>query len=375
MDVRLSAEQMLLRDSARQFLAEHCPMSYVRAMMEDARGYTDPFWAQVVALGWTGLIVPEDQGGAGLSLLDLVVLLEEQGRALMPGPYFSTVALGANAIASGGRAEQLRQLLPKIADGSLRVSLAQLETGATWAIEDVRLTLRTTGGQTRLSGTKLFVPDAHVADLLLVAARDDDGAIRLALVETRDRGVAVQPIEYTDGTRKLCAVRFEQVPLASDSFLGSHDCQAHLLEQVHDRAKVALCAEMLGAAEVVLELSVAYAKTREQFGSPIGRFQAIQHRCANMLVLLESARSATYYAAWAIDAARPDAHASACMAKAYCSEAFSRIAGDGIQIHGGMGFTWESDLHLYFKRAKASEAAFGSPAFNRELAARALIDP
>ncbi len=374
MDVRFTAEQMLLRESAREFLAEHCSMAYVRAMMEDPRGFTAEFWQRIVDLGWTGLVVPEEHGGTGLGLLDLVVLLEQQGRALMPGPFFSTAALGAAAIALAGRPEQKREFLPRIADGSLRVTLAQLETDATWAAEDVRIRLRPAGHGARLTGSKRFVPDANVAELLIVVARDDIDEIGLVLVDPRGPGVTIEPIAYTDATRKVCEIRFDEVQIQADALLGTRDTGSRVLEQTHDRAKVALCGEMIGGADAVLGLSVAYAKTREQFGTPIGRFQAIQHRCANMLVLLESARSAAYYAAWSIDNAEAGAHAAACMAKAYCSEAFSRIAADGIQIHGGMGFTWEADLHLYYKRAKASELAFGGAAFNRELAARVLID-
>jgi len=350
-------------------------MAFVREMMDHPRGTTEEFWQSIAGLGWTGLIHGEGLGGAGLGLVDLCVLMEECGRALMPGPFFSTIA-GALAVTVGARAEQREKLVPAIAAGTGRVALAQLEDSGSWGRDGITLGLQPEGDGFRLSGAKRFVGGAQSADTVVVAAcAGDDDRIVLVLVDTDAAGVRVEPTDYTDATRKLATVHLDGVVIEPDAILGAPDAEAWpVLERVNDFAKVALCAEMIGGAQAVLDLSVEYAKTREQFGSPIGKFQAIQHKCSNMLVLVESAKSAAYYAAWAIENAEPDAHVSACMAKAYCAEAFSRVAADGIQIHGGMGFTWEADLHLYYKRAKAAELAFGSPAFNREQAAKHLLD-
>ena len=231
----------------------------------------------------------------------------------------------------------------------------------------------------RLTGVKHFVADAAAANLLIVAARVEtisagDGELALLLVDPTSPGVSVRPVDYLEQTRKVCEVRFEDVAVPEASRLLGAEPIETVLEQIHDHARVAVCAEACGGAERVLELSVEYARTREQFGQPIGRFQSIQHKCADMLVQTEGIRSAAYYGAWAIDAGEPDRHLSSCLAKAYCCDAYALVAAEGIQIHGGLGFTWEQDLHLYFKHAKASALAYGSPTHSRELAARQLLD-
>jgi alkylation response protein AidB-like acyl-CoA dehydrogenase len=346
MQVRFTEEQELLRRSAGEVLDRECPMQLVRDMLDDPLGVDDALWKQLCGLGWTGLALPEESGGAGLGLLELSLLLEEMGRRLLPGPF------------------------------TRRATLAVLEEGGSWALEAIALPARRRGEGFVLSGLKRFVPDAQSADLLIVPARTGsaEGDVTLFLVETRAPGVSVHPVAFLDGTRKLADVRFENVEVAGESALGAVDGGAPLLQDILDHAKVALCAEMCGGAARVLELSVAYARSREQFGRPIGSFQAIQHKCADMFVQVEGARSATYYAAWCLDARTPDAHLAACMAKAFCSDAYRSVAGEGIQIHGGLGFTWEQDLHLYYKRAKASEVAFGDAIWNREEVARMVVD-
>jgi len=222
------------------------------------------------------------------------------------------------------------------------------------------------------------VPDAHVADMLLVPARTSgkggEKGVTVFLVPRNAPGVSVTLLKTMDQTRKLCEVRFDNVKVAKDAVLGGVGKGWSLLDSLVDRAKVALCAEMCGGAQQVLDMSVEYAKVREQFGRPIGSFQAIQHKCANMMVQVESAKSATYYAAWAVSNDVPEAHLAACMAKAYCSDAYRYVSGEGIQIHGGIGFTWEHDMHLYFKRAKGSEVTFGDATWNRELVAQLVLD-
>ena len=375
MDARLSEEQQLLQESVRGFLARECPMSFVREQMEEPRGFTDAFWKQLAGLGWTGLVVPEAQGGAGLGWLDLAVVLEEMGGALVPGPFFSSVALGAPAIARAGTPEQRARWLPGLAAGDVRATLAIQEPGG-GATGPVRLVARAHADGIRLSGRKTFVPDGHTADWIVVAARRgrEDGPLALAVVASDAPGVAVRRVDYTDATRKLAELSLDDVTVPGDALLGGDGDSSAALEDVLDSARIALCAEMVGVGQRVLDRSVAYAKTRQQFGRPIGSFQAIQHKCADMLLRVENMRSAVWYAAWAVDEGEPDAPTAASMAMAYASDACPQVAGDGIQIHGGLGYTWEQDLHLYYKRAKADEVALGGASLGRELVALRTLD-
>ncbi|MCK6556365.1 acyl-CoA/acyl-ACP dehydrogenase [Candidatus Binatia bacterium] len=376
MDFGFSEAEDALRESARKFLASKCPMTYVRAMLEDDTGYAEEQWRKLAELGWLGLIFPEEFGGAGLGMVELVVLLEEMGRVVMPGPFFSTVVLGGVALALGGSKAQRTRYLDPLARGALKATLAQVEDSGRWDAEGIRMpALKTSGGFT-LSGSKLFVPDAHVADLLVVAARTSgkgERGVTLFLVERNRPGVGVRLLKTIDQTRKLCEVTLTDVEVPVEAVLGRVGRGWPLLDRVVDRARVALCAETCGGTQKVLEMSVDYARVREQFGRPIGSFQAIQHKCANMMVQVESAKSATYYAAWAVANDVSEAHLAACMAKAYCADAGRVVTAEGIQIHGGIGFTWEHDLHLYFKRARASEAAYGDATWHRELVARETL--
>jgi alkylation response protein AidB-like acyl-CoA dehydrogenase len=377
MDFGFNEEQEMLRQSARQFLQAECPMTYVRKMMDDDTGYSEEQWKKLAELGWTGLILPEEYGGAGLDMVDLVVVLEEMGRVVMPGPYLATVILGGIAIDLGGSAAQKQKYLPGIAAGSLKATLAQAEESGRWDAEGIQLAAKKSGSTYVLDGTKLFVHDAHNADVLVVPARTGGRGpkgITLFLIDAKQEGVQISVLKTMDQTRKLCEVNFTNVAAGKEAVLGKVNQGWPLLDRIVDRAKVALCAEMCGGAQKVLEMSVEYAKVREQFGKPIGSFQAIQHKCANMMVQVESSKSATYYAAWAVANDVPEAHLAACMAKAYCSDAYRYVSGEGIQIHGGIGFTWEHDMHLYFKRAKGSEVTFGDATWNRELVAQVVLD-
>jgi alkylation response protein AidB-like acyl-CoA dehydrogenase len=377
MDVHLSDDQILLQETTREFLKAECPIERVRAFMQDPGDPGGALWDQMAALGWIGLSLPQEYGGAGLDLLSLSLVCLVMGRVLLPEPYLSTVAQGAHAVTLAGSDEQKRRLLPAIAEGRLKLAMAWLEEDLTWQPSGITLAANATPDGFRFSGCKRFANDAQCADLLLVPVRtggvDEDG-ISLLLVETDQPGVAIEPVLYTDQTRKVCEVHFDGVGVKSDAVLGEIGGAWPLLERVLDHAKVALCAEMLGGAERVLELSVEYVKQREQFDRPIGTFQAIQHKCTDQFVRVESMRSALYYAAWAVENGEPDAHRSACLAKSFCGDAYTAVAAEGIQIHGGLGFTWEQDLHLYYKRAKASELLFGDASWNRELAARELLD-
>ena len=377
MDFGFSEEQEMLRKSARDFLAAESPMTYVRRMMEDDRGFTDAQWKQMAELGWMGLILPEQYGGAGGDFVDMVVVLEEMGRVVMPGPFFSTVLLGALAVLEGGSEQQKARYLKAIAAGELKATVASLEPNGRWEAEGIGATATADSGGFLLNGTKLFVADAHVADLVVVAVRSEQSkgeeGISLFAVDVPKEGVTITPLKTMDQTRKLCEVKLEKVRVGPEALIGARGGGFPILKRVTDRAKVALCAEMCGGAERVLEMSVEYAKVRVQFDRPIGSFQAIQHKCANMLLLVESAKSATYYAAWAVANDVPEAPLAAAMAKSYTSDAYRVVAGEGIQIHGGIGFTWEHDMHIYFKRAKGSEFTFGDATYNRELVAQ-LID-
>jgi alkylation response protein AidB-like acyl-CoA dehydrogenase len=376
MNFGFTEDQELLRSAAREFLSRESPMAYVRRMMEDVRGFEDAQWRKMAELGWLGLAIPEGHGGAGLGFVDLVVLLEEMGRVVLPGPFFATAVLAAPTLVDAASPALQAEWLPKIAAGRARGTLALLERSARWDAAGIALEARPEGGGYRLSGTKLFVPDAHTADFLLVATRapgssGSDG-LSVLLVDAADPGVRATPVQTMDQTRKLCAVELRDVAVPRSRVVGEPGQGAAILDRIATRARAGLAAEMCGGAARVLDLSVEYAKVREQFGRPIGSFQAIQHKCATMLVEVESARSATYYAAWAVGDGAPDGPLAAAMAKAYASDAFRHVAAEGIQIHGGIGFTWEHDMHVYFKRAKGSEVGFGDAAWNREIVARLI---
>jgi alkylation response protein AidB-like acyl-CoA dehydrogenase len=377
MDIGFSEEQELLRTSARKFLENECPPTFVRQRMAEPAAMTEAFWQKLAEQGWFGILYPEELGGSGLGLVDMTVLMEEMGRAVMPGPFFSTVLLGGAAILEAGTPAQQREWLPRIAAGSAKVSLAWTEPNARWDAGGIMTTARETPGGFVLSGAKLFVPDAHVSDALVVAARTRDGTtmedgVSLFLVPKEAMGLAITVLPTIDETRKLCETRFTDVALPATSLIGEKHGGWPALSQVLDRATVALCAEMCGGAQQVLDMTAAYAKIRIAFGKPIGSYQGVKHKAADMLVDVENAKSLTYYAAWALDEGLAEARLAASMAKAYASDAYRRVAGAGIQLHGGIGYTWEHDLHLYFKRAKASEVAFGDATWHRERVARLL---
>ena len=377
MDIGFTEEQELLRDTARKFLDSQCPTKFVREMMATDAAVTEEFWRQLADNGWLGITYPEDAGGSGLGLVDLVVLMEEIGRAVMPGPYLATVLLGGAAIAAAGSPEQRRDWLPRIAAGEVKATLAVTEPNARWDAAGITATAREARGGFALSGTKMFVPDAHLADVLVVAARSRDGStmedgVSLFLVPKDMPGLAIRRLPAVDETRKLCEVRFDNVAVPTSALLGELHRGWAPLQQVIDRAAVALSAEMCGAAQRVLEMTVDYAKLRVAFGKPIGSYQGVKHKCADMLVEIENAKSLTYYAAWAVDENEADAPLAVSMAKAAASDAGRKVCAAGIQLHGGIGMTWEHDLQLYLKRAKAAEVAFGDASWHRERVAQLM---
>jgi alkylation response protein AidB-like acyl-CoA dehydrogenase len=374
MDFAFSEEQEMLRRSARDFLAKECPPKVVRKLMEGEDAYDPALWKKVSDLGWTALGVPEQYGGVG-TFLDLVVVLEEAGRALLPGPFFATMGLAVPALIESGTEAQKKEALSAIAAGDARATLAVTEPAGRWDAPGITLSATQAGGGWRLDGVKLFVPDAQHADYTVVAARtrgEGEDGISLFLIKGRPKGMTVTPLKTLDMTRRWAEIRFDGVELRADALMGSAHTAWPQLKRAMEWATAALCAEMVGGAQKVLETSTDYAKTRQQFGKPIGIYQAVSHKLADMLVLSESSRSATYYAAWAVEADAPDRSMAASMAKAYVSDAYRKIAGDGIQVHGGIGFTWEHDMHLYFKRAKSSEVTLGDATYHRELVAQGL---
>jgi alkylation response protein AidB-like acyl-CoA dehydrogenase len=378
MDFGFSEEQDMLRQVAQDFLAENCPTTFVRQMMEDNKGYSPDLWNKMAELGWLGLAFPEEYGGQGYSFIDLTVILEEMGAALLPSPFLSSVILAGYTILVGGSEEQKKAYLPKIADGSLIATLALTEPSGRFdaeGISEVKATPTDDGFD--ITGTKLFITDAHVSDLMVVAARTKDAGdksfgVTLFLVDSNAAGIKTTLLKTMDQTRKQCEVMFDGVKVGRDRIIGQVDMGWPILSKVLHVGCAALCAEMVGGAQRVLDISVDYAKERVQFGRPIGSFQAIKHKCSEMMLQVESAKSAAYYAAWSIDEDVPDAPLAVSMAKAYCSDAYRYTAGEGIQVHGGIGFTWEHDMHLYFKRAKFSEFTFGDASYHRELVAQEI---
>ena len=375
MNFGFNEEQELLRSTARKFFDNECPSTTVRTLMEAPEGMTPELWKKLAEQGWLGLIAPEEHGGMALGIVDLVVLLEEMGRAVVPGPFFSTVLLGGLAILEAGSDAQKKAWLPKICSGEARATLAWMEPSAELGAAGVTLQAAAKGSGFTLNGTKLFVHDAHTADVIVVAARTSSGqnpedGISLFLVPKGTPGLAVTLLPTMDQTRKLCEVTLTNVSVGGEAIMGAPFAGWKPLARVIDRATVGLCAEMCGGAQKVLDMTVEYAKIRQAFGRPIGSYQGVKHKAADMLVDVENSKSITYYAAWAMDEGVPEGPLAVSMAKAYVSDAYRRVSGAGIQLHGGIGFTWEHDLHLYFKRAKGSEFTFGDATWHRERVAQ-----
>jgi alkylation response protein AidB-like acyl-CoA dehydrogenase len=377
MDFGFNEEQEMLRATSRKFLENECTSEFVRKRMAEDAGVTEEFWAKLAEQGWLGLIYDEDYGGSGLGIVDLTVLMEEMGRAVMPGPFFSTVLLGGLTIKEAGSAAQKKEWLSRIAAGKAKATLAWTEPNARWDSAGVTTTAKESGKGFVLDGVKLFVPDAHLADILVVVARTREGTspedgIGLFLVPKDAKGLQIKLLPSMDQTRKICEVRLNDVAVSTDAVLGDKHGGWAPLARVLERATVALCAEMCGGAQRVLDMTTDYAKIRIAFGKPIGSYQGVKHKAADMLVDVENAKSLTYYAAWAVDENVPEAALAASMAKAYTSDAYRKVSGAGIQLHGGIGFTWEHDLHLYFKRAKSSEFTFGDATYHREKVAQLI---
>jgi alkylation response protein AidB-like acyl-CoA dehydrogenase len=370
-------EQEALRETARAFLAEHSSSEQVRSAMQTEAGFAPELWKQISAeLGWPAVSIPEECGGLGLGAVELTALLETMGEALFCAPFFSTVCLGANALRVAGSGEQQRERLPAIAEGRSLATLAAFEPDKSWTVAGIEATARRQGGDYLLSGRKRHVLDGHGADLLVVAARAEgsrgDEGLSLFAVGADAKGVEKRALPTLDQTRRLAEIELQGVRVPASARLGEEGSGAPALERIRDLAAIALAAEQVGGAQRCLDLAVAHAKSRVQFNRPIGSFQAIQHKCADMMLKVESARSAAYYAACVAAEDSPELPRVASLAKAYCSDAYFQCAADSLQVHGGVGFTWEYDVHLHLKRAKWAESFLGDPAWHRERVANLI---
>jgi alkylation response protein AidB-like acyl-CoA dehydrogenase len=371
MEFGFSEQQDMLRTSARQFLERECPPEVVRRVSDDPQGNGQDLWQKMAELGWMGLVLPETYGGSGLSFVDLTILMEEMGRVLLPAPFFSSVALGTVTLLEAGSEEQRQHMLPRLARGEAKVCVALLEADGRYDPRGIGLRASIRGNRATLNGTKLFVTDADVADYVICVARTRGGrnpesGISLFMLDMTSPGITCTPLTSMDQSRRPCEVSFARVSASLDAMLGGRDTAWPMLQRALDKATVALCAEMVGGAEKALEMCVDYGKSRVQFGRQIGSFQAVKHKIADMKVWVENAKSVVHYAAWAVDRDAPDASRAASMAKAYCSEMYPRVTSDGVQVHGGIGFTWDHNMHLYLKRAKSSEVLLGNATWHRE---------
>jgi len=375
MNFALDEEQERLRAMARAFLAECSASPQVRAAMDTELGWDRAVWRRIaVELGWAAVIVPEAYGGLGLGHVELAVLMEEMGAALLCAPFFSTVCLATNTLVAGGSEEQKRDALARIAAGDAVATVAWTEPNGRWDAAGIEATARREAGGFVLTGRKTFVVDGHAADLIVVAARRDgsrgEAGVSLFLVPADTPGLRRRVLGTMDRTRRQAEVTLDGVRAPAAALLGEEGDGWRILAKALALATVGLSAEQVGGAQRCLDMAVDYAKQRVQFGRPIGSFQAIKHKCANMLVQVESARSAAYFAACTAAEDGDDLPLAASLAKAYCSDAYFRCAAENVQIHGGIGFTWEHDAHLYLKRAKSSETLLGDASHHRERVAQ-----
>ncbi len=373
MDFELSEDQKMLRKTARDFLANECTKAFVREMERDEKGYSPDLWQKMADLGWMGLPFPEQCGGWGGSFLDLAVLMEEMGRACLPGPFMASVVLGGLTILEAGSDAQKQQCLTAIAKGDI-FTLALTEPNGGYDAASIHTKATAHGDDFVITGTKFYVPDAQVASHLLVLARTKEGTkadgLSLFLVDAKSHGIKCTQLK-TIGSDKQCEVVFDNVKVPKANLVGKLHHGWPVVQKTLQLAAVAKCAEMVGAAQQVLEMTTAYAKDRIQFDKRIGTFQAIQHHCANMLIDIDGMRMLTYEAAWLLSAGLP-ADKEVAMAKAWVSDAIVRVAKLGHQVHGGVGYTIDHDLQLYYRRGRAAAALFGDANYQREMIASQL---
>ena len=376
----LNKEQEMLQTSVREFLTKECSMEFVRELFEEEKDFPKKLWKKMSELGLQALIFPEEYDGEGMNFRDLTIVLEEMGRTLFPGPFLSTVLLAGMPILEFGTEEQKKELLPKIASGDVFCTLAALEEDGDWFADSITVRADRRGDNYVISGTKLFVPDAAVADYMLIAARtkrteNPEEGITLFLLDTTDLlSLRRTPLKTMDVTRRQYEVVFHNVPVPAENILGELHQGWAIMKQIELLTTAALCAEMVGVSERAFKMTLDYLKEREAFGVVIGSFQALQHRAADMVIGLEYSRSLMEWAAEAIKENNPDAATAVSMAKSFCGDTCKKVVAEGIQMHGGIGFTWDHDMHLYFKRVWTSDNAFGDGNYHRELVAKTLDD-
>jgi len=374
MNLALSEEQEMLKKMARDFLTDKFPKTVVKELEQSELGYSPELWKEMAELGWMGLALPEKYGGSGMGFLDLAVLLEEMGRACLPGPYFSTVVLGSLTIADIGSEGQKQEYLPKLASGEMLFTLALTEPSARYDAA-IETTATTDKDGYVINGTKLFVPDAHIADYMLVVARTDERAkaekgITIFIVDGKSPGISYSVLN-TIANDKLCEVVFDQVKVPKENILGELNLGWNEVQRIVQRAAVAKCCEMVGCIQQALDMTVNYAKERKQYDRPIGSFQVIQHYCADMATDVDGTRLSTYQAAWMLSEGLPGTREIA-IAKAWAGEACQRVMAVAHQIHGAIGVTIDHDLQYYTRRAKAAEVSFGDASFYREVVAQEM---
>ena len=370
MEFDLSKPQKLLREAARATLSQNCPLTRVRERMASQDFHDKSLWQLIADQGWVGLHLDENLGGLGLGLVELAVVAEEMGRACLPCPFLATT-WAASLLAEVAHADSA-STLSFMADGSLTASVALMDPDSDWDVESVQTHLSPTPAGWQLSGHKSMVLDAAEVDTLLCVVRKGN-EIAVVSVSTRASGVKCTQTRVLDATRRLYDVRFDAVAISTKDIIAVGDQAISAIEYSTRVATLVACAEMLGGMQWIRETTLDYAKTRKQFDRTIGSYQAVQHQCADMLLMTESARAATYYAAWALSVNAPDSIKSVAIAKAYCSDAGREVAHRGVQVHGGIGFTWEHDLHLFLKRIKVCEFLFGDASWQREQIAKLIL--
>ncbi len=375
MDCAFTNTQETFGRAARKFLQKDCSAKLIRQLFEGDRSAVRPFWSELAKRGITGALVPKPFRGAGLTVLDVVPVLQELGSALAPGPVVETLALATPMLDQLGTSEQKQHWLPAVAAGEVAITMSLTEISNTRSTTGIQTTASRQRDAFQLNGTSSWVMDADVADLMVIAGRTSDHpetGITLFLVPADAAGVTIENVPAMDRTRHHSHVHLNGVNVGSDAVLGQVDGGWAPISQALDIATVAMCSSMVGGGGRVLEMAAEYARTRQQYGQIIGKFQGIKHKCAEMSVRVESARSALYYAAWAISSGQPNATEAVSVAKNYVSQAYTYVCGENIQIHGGIGFTWEHEAHWYLKRAKANEVQLGSPRAHRERLASVL---
>ncbi len=376
MNLDLTEEQEMLRTSARDFLTKECPKTLVRKLEEDEKGYSPELWRKMAELGWMGLVLPEQYNGMGMGFLDLIILLQEMGRNILPGPFFSTVVLGSLPILNAGTEEQKKEFLPKIAKGDTILTLAFTEPSVRYDAAGVQIKAAAQGDSFVIDGTKLFVENAHIADYIICVTRTKKGTtpedgITLFLVDAKSPGIKCE-VMPTIGADKLCEVVFKNVKVPKSRMLGKLHEGWSITARALEYATIAKCAEMVGGQEAALDMTLAYVKERVQYGKPIGSFQVIQHYCANMWMNVETSRDILYKAAWNVAEGLPESANEVAVAKGWINEAYKFVTERAVQCHGAIGTTRDHDIGLYYRRAKAGELAFGDTDFQKELVAQKL---